>query len=120
VVGWIYAVSAIELALSCVALEFLVCRRSLSLRSIARLLISALVLGAAALLHPTIIGSVDIAANDGGISVTLPILITGCAALTVGIAVLEWFRRPMLVNHDALIALSLGMLAAWRRSECGC
>ncbi len=112
IVGWIYTVSAIELALSCVALEFLVCLRSLSLRSIASLLGSALILGAAALLHPTIIGSVDIAANDGGISVTLPILITGCTALTLGIAVLGWFRRPVLVNHDALIALSLGMLAA--------
>lgn len=111
-IGWIYPISAIEFALACVAFEFMSLVRAPSWRSAAGLALSALLLGAAALVHPTLIGAVDIAGNDGGISVSSLTLVLGYVALLIGIAALFHFCRDKLRNQDTVVALSLGVLLA--------
>jgi hypothetical protein len=111
-IGWIYTISAIEFALACVAVEFLGLLRAPHWNSVARLATSALLLGAAALIHPALIGALDIAGNDGAISVSLPTLIIGGVTLLVGIVALDHFCRDTFVHRDAFIALGLSALLA--------
>jgi hypothetical protein len=112
-VGWIYQVSAIELALSCVMLQVVSFRRDRLREWVAKVLVSAAVLASASIIHPTMIGSTGIAGNDGSISISIYSLVIGSLLLLTGTIILIANRnRTRLVNADAVAALSLGTVCA--------
>ena len=112
-VGWIYTISTIELALSCVMFRFLDLLSTGSKQSAVKVMLSSIVLGAAAVIHPTIIGSLGIAANDGAISISTNTAIISFLTLLIGtLALTVSPRRSKLINYDTIVALSLGVLAA--------
>lgn len=112
-VGWIYPLSAIELAFTLAILRgapMADLRYDIKRRCI-EIVVSGIVLGAAAIIHPAITIMVGISANDGGIAIanrTILVIIAG-AAVVIPI----FFYRFMgtgSVRAGALFALSLGAL----------
>ena len=113
VLGWIYTLCAIELALACAAFQALTFLDAPSPRSFATIPTTGLVLCAVAIVHPTIIGSLGIAANDGAISIEARTEVVVFAFLALGTLILIINRyRNDLVNQRAVIALSIGVAAA--------
>jgi len=108
--GYVYSISAIELALTCAVFQALGFLDRPSLRSASTAVITGVVLVAAAVIHPTLIGSIAIANNDGGISIDAWHQIISFVGMVIGSGVLIWLRRQSdLTNIDAIIALSLGV-----------
>jgi hypothetical protein len=113
VLGWIYTLCAIELALACAAFKALEFLDAPSPRSAAFIVITGLSLCAVAIIHPTMIGSLAIAANDGGISIDGRVELILFMSLIVGTLILLIIRpKNDLVNQSAVIALSVGVAAA--------
>ena len=113
-VGWIFPLSAIELALAAAILRGMpmVALRSDIRRRIVQAAISALVLVAAAILHPTIIDMIGISANDGGTSIsdgTIIFLVLGMLVLMP--IFLATFIGTGAVRASAIFALGGGALA---------
>ena len=118
-VGWIYTVNAIELALSCVMLQFLEFLHVRSRQSAARVFISAVILGAASVVHPTIIGAIGIAGNDGGISISATTSMISFVSLLIGTLALTISPlRSKLIHLDAVIALSWCACSVLAASRC--
>lgn len=112
-VGWIYQVSAIELALSCIMLQLISFESDRLKEWIAKVLVSAAILSSASIIHPTMIGSTGIAGNDGSISISTASLVIGFLLLLSGTMILIANRdRTRLVNPDGVAALGLGILCA--------
>ena len=113
VLGWIYTLCAIGLALACAAFRALAFLDAPSPRSAALIIITGAVLCATAVVHPTVIGSLAIAAHEGGISIDGSVELFLFASLAVGTLILLVLRpKNDLVNQSAVIALSVGIAAA--------
>ena len=113
VLGWIYTLCAIELALACAAFRALAFLDAPSPRSAALVIFTGLALCAVAIIHPTMIGSLAIAANDGGISIDGRVELVLFMSLVVGTLILLIIRsKNDLVNQSGVIALSVGVAAA--------
>jgi len=108
--GWIYTVSGIELAATCSFFVALRCLDSPSRRAAGKVIVTATLLGAAAILHPTMIGSTTIASVDGGISINA-VTMTGIFMFSILASAWLFFqrRRTRLVNANALLSLNLAV-----------
>ena len=113
ILAWIYTPCAIEFALACAAFRALAFLDVPSPRSAAMVAIAGLTLCAAAVVHPTMMGSLAIAGNDGGISIKAENEMGLFVGLMLGTLILIITRRQNdLVNQSAVIALSVGVAAA--------
>jgi hypothetical protein len=108
--GYFYSISAIQLALTCCAFQALAFLDRPSLRSAGTVVITGLMLVAVAVIHPTLIGSVAIANNDGGISIDALHETVSFVGMILGSGLLIWLRRRSnLANIDAIISLCVGV-----------
>jgi hypothetical protein len=113
VLGWTYTPCAIELALACAAFRAISLLDAPSPRSVALIIVTGLTLCAVAIIHPTTIGSVAIAANDGAISIEGGVALILFISLAAGTLILLIIRtKNDLVNQSTVIALSVGVAAA--------
>lgn len=111
--GWIYNLAAIEFALICTAFQGIGFLEQPSSRLAWRTLLTLIVLAALVIVHPTMIGALAIAANDGGISIGSYSLLAMFAWLLLGTFLLGFAGRPDdLVNRRTLLALNIGTCTA--------
>lgn len=114
IVGWFYPLSAIELAAAAAILRGAPMTRLWqdTKRRLVEIVVSGVVLGAAAILHPTIIDMLGISANDGGITITNEAILAIVAGTVILIPVFfHHFQGTGSVRAGAIFALSLGALS---------
>lgn len=114
VVGWFFPLSAIELALAAAVVRGapMLALQTDTKKRIIEIAISAVILAAAAVIHPTIIDMIVISANDGATSIsdsTIIVLVLGVSILMP--VFLITFLGSGSVRAGAIFALGAGALA---------
>ncbi|WP_298872744.1 hypothetical protein [uncultured Bradyrhizobium sp.] len=110
--GWAYGPSAIEFALTCTAFQGLAFLQQPSMRLFWRALLACTLLNAIAVVHPTMIGALAIAANDGGISIEGHSLSIAFVALVLGSIIVAAFHLCKgLAGWRTILSLNIGVSA---------
>jgi hypothetical protein len=119
--AWIYPMSASKLALSLGLLQILALCRGYSRERVVAAIAMAVLLPVIIVTHPAFEPMVRNAAHDGGISITLPIVLAAASVLLALAACIWWlnFARASGARYDPLMAAALATaLLAWVQFGC--